>query len=216
MPGLLVTLTVHCMNLTKAEWTLHEKVLKLYTREPTLHKPHHGYIHAIEKCVVFVVKPTNQYFHGYMVAWVYSNQCKFKHREPLLRVIFIKLWKAVREHRHQYGRFKEQTWCNLSVSLKLHLKKKKWRDWLQTQKMWQMLPSGTTIPITDIFHLWPWVPKHNSWYHLSYSCHFIQSLLMTECSNLIPENPQVTDLSTFIPSISSLLEQPTLKSLSLC
>lgn len=151
-----------------------------------------------------------------MVGWVYSNHCKFKHREPLLRVIFIKLWTAIREDIYQYGRFKEQAWFNIGVSLKLCLKKKKWCNWLQNQKMQQMLPSGKAISITDIFRLWPWVPKHNSWYHLSYSCHFIQSHLMTECSNLIPQNPQGTDLSTSIPSISFTLEQPTLKSASLC
>jgi len=38
---------------------------------------------------------------------------------------------------------------------------------------------------------------------------------MTECSNLSPQNPQGTDLSTSIPSISFMLQQPTLKSLSL-
>jgi hypothetical protein len=38
---------------------------------------------------------------------------------------------------------------------------------------------------------------------------------MTECSNLIPQNSQGTDLSKSTPSISSMLEQSTLKSLSI-
>lgn len=69
MPRFLVVLTVHCLNLIKAESTLPEKVQKLYTREPTLHKPHHDYIHAIENCVILAIKPVT----ASVFSWLYGR-----------------------------------------------------------------------------------------------------------------------------------------------